>query len=222
MRRVVHFAAEIEFLEDRPSKFANHADRLIAAKGIVHLGDLREEAEDVEIAADISFNARMLHLHDGARSAFQAGVMDLPDRSRCESRRVEIREALGDGPAQLGFHYLDCHFRRVGWRAGLELGQFSGQLLPDQIRASAEHLAQLDEGGAQVGQRQPHACFQRQIGKGLPLPAAKRIANGLKVHVVHPGCQTILGQDAPSPPPPGPCPRQTRSVNDLMRQSPCH
>jgi len=56
-------------------------------------------------------------------------------------------------------------------RTGLEMRQFLSQSQADHIGAGAQHLAQFDERGAQVGERESNAKFGGLVSDALPVLA---------------------------------------------------
>ena len=97
-------------------------------------------------------------LTDHLPAVGQGGPVRLADRRRRERRLVEPGEHLLERPLQLGLDGRAGRPRtgRPG-RCDWSLRQLVGQCRADEVAAGAEHLAELDERGAEFGEREPDA-----------------------------------------------------------------
>ena len=130
------------------------------------------------------------------RAVVQPAGVDLADGRRRERGRVELGEQLLGRLAQFVGDGLADDLGRVGRGVGLELGQLVGEGRADDVRAGAEHLAELDERGAQVGQGEADAGLVGDVGD--PLEPGRREVAAEPVEVAepaHPVGQPVLGQD---------------------------
>ena len=118
-----------------------------------------QAGEDFQIAADDVFDAGVTHFDDDPLARWKLGAMDLADRGAGQRQLFEIDEQVFDGLTELGFDGFGDFAERIGGRVILQLGELFGQRDADDVGARAENLAELDERGAQFGQRQANARF---------------------------------------------------------------
>ena len=76
--------------------------------------------------------------------------MDLANGRGRHGRIVEVDEELLDGPSELLLDDLAGRCRIILGGSRLELLQLLGDLKRDEVGPSAQDLAELDEGGAQL------------------------------------------------------------------------
>ena len=81
-------------------------------------------------------------------------------------------------------------------RTGLEMRQFLSQSQADHIGAGAQHLAQYDERGAQVGERESNAKFGGLVGDALPVLAHQPGLHPTAVQTAEPIGQIIFAHSA--------------------------
>ncbi len=94
-----------------------------------------------------------------------------------------MRKQLVQRFAELGFHRGPDRGGRIGRGGGLQVGQFPGHLRADKVGPRAEHLAKLDEGGAEFGEGQTHALLDFEVGDVLAVSAPNAILDPRE----HPG-----------------------------------
>ena len=58
----------------------------------------------------------------------------------------------------------------------------------------AEHLAELDEGGAEFGEGQSHALLDFEVGDVLAVNALNSLLDPREIQALHPIGQAVLGQ----------------------------
>ena len=138
----------------------------------------------------------MLHLHHHLAAIGQARAMDLSNRGGADGYRIELSEDLIRRPAQFGGDRGKSDFRLVRRHAVLQLGQFVRDFLPDEIGPGAEHLAELDVGGAQLGDCETDARGMRLLGRQLAFLAGEMILLAVEFGLTQPPCQPVLRQDA--------------------------
>src|SRR5687767_2514693 len=70
-------------------------------------------------------------------------------------------------------------------RAALQARQLARDILPDQIRPRAQHLAELDERGTNLAQREPDANGRAEIHDGLSGRPAQPLLHPLAGHLAN-------------------------------------
>ncbi len=98
--------------------------------------------------------------------------------------------------AELGFNRGPDRGGRIGRGVGLQVCQFPRQLGADEVGPRAEHLAELDEGGAEFGERQAHTLLDFEVGDMLAVNALNSILDPREIHALDPIGQAVLGQHA--------------------------
>mmetsp|Transcript_36409 Transcript_36409/g.71633 ORF Transcript_36409/g.71633 Transcript_36409/m.71633 type:complete len:244 (-) Transcript_36409:283-1014(-) len=123
----------------------------------------------MHVQRDLAQHPRPLHLHGHLLPrAAHGGLVHLPDRRRRHRLRREGREGAPDGGPELALH------RRAGLVGGerrhgvLEQRQARGVFGGEEIRAGAEGLAHLHEGGAEP--RQQLRELRRTHARGVFAP----------------------------------------------------
>ena len=118
--------------------------------------------EDLQVLLDLGGHAGPLHLDHHRRPVPQGGGMDLADGRRRQWDLVEIAEDGADRPTELR---LDDRTNQVGLQRRSRILQFCQLELVDgrqQIGASREDLAELDERRTKLFQRSPDVLRPRQ------------------------------------------------------------
>ena len=137
----------------------------------------RQPQQDVHILFDGGADPGPLdlHCHRGARAGFapQPGLVHLGDRRGRGRFRLQLREDLpGRRPERPAYQFLHllprCRFGLI-----LEPGELVGELLGEQVTASGQQLAELDEGNPALFQRTPKRHRDRRPPLSR-LPAAQR------------------------------------------------
>ncbi len=96
---------------------------------------------------------------------------------------------------QLGLDEGADGLGRVGRRVVLKAGQLVGEGGADEVGASAEDLAELDEGGAHLGQGHANAHVGGQAGDGLAVEAGEEAAYRTDVDGLEPVGEAVLEKD---------------------------
>ena len=107
-----------------------------------------------------------------------------------------MRKQVAQWFAELGFNRGPNHVRRVGWGVGLQVRQFPGHFGADKVGPRAEHLAELDEGGAELGECKAHALLDFEVGDMLAVNALNSILDPRKIQALDPIGQAVLCQHA--------------------------
>ena len=130
-------------------------DRPQPAKAGLHAlhpdGDPREE---VEIAGHQPLDTRAQDLDRDLLACAGHGEVDLGDRSGCDRTVIELAEQLIEGLAECVFDRLAGERAVERRQVVLQLRQVGRHLLAEQIRARGQALAELDEAGSKVLQRE--------------------------------------------------------------------
>ena len=116
-------------------------------------------------------NASVLDFDDDFLARVQPGQVDLGDGGRGQRCLCEMRKYLARRFAKFGFDRGPNRIGRIGRRGGLQVGQFPRHLGADQVGPRAEHLAELDEGGAQFGEGQARPLLDFEVGDMLAIHA---------------------------------------------------
>ena len=95
--------------------------------------------------------------------------------------------------AKLGFNHNANGVGRIRRCCGLQVGQFTSHLWAHQVGTRAEHLAQLDEGGAEFRKGEAHALLDFEIGDMLAINALDSILDPREIQALDPIGQTVFG-----------------------------
>lgn len=138
----------------------------------------------------------MLDFDDDILAGVETGLMDLGDGGRCHGRLVKVDEQLADRLAEFGFNRgRDC-LEGIGGCVGLQVREFLGHLWADEVGAGTEHLAELDEGGAQFHKGHAHAFFAREVGNALAVVAFDTVLDPGIVPAFEPIGESVLREHA--------------------------
>ena len=169
---VAAFEGEIQFAQERAAELPDDCDGLVeSCLGSVLFRQLGQAGEDIEVGHDLVHDAGVLDFDDDLLARVQPGQMDLGDGSRGQWRIFELRKQLAQRFAELGFNRGPNRVGRIGRGGGLQVGQFPGHFGADEVGPRAEHLAELDEGGAEFGECQAHALLDFEVGDMLAVNA---------------------------------------------------
>ena len=108
---------------------------------------------------------------------------------------VEPAEKLLDGFAEVSLDGRADHLRRVGRRVRAQLAQLVRHGGAELVGAGAEHLAELDEGGAQLGQRQADARLVGHLAEALAVGADEPALEPLVFQPAEPVGEAVLAED---------------------------
>ncbi|MNH95197.1 hypothetical protein D3C73_478320 [compost metagenome] len=171
---VGRLAQQVEFVVDGFFIIADHVHRVQQARiGGEFFGGTGEDEQPRQVLGDHRFETGADYLDHHFFAGFQLRGMHLRHRSRGQRFDIETAEHVADFLAQLFFDQLDRHLR-VEWRyAVLQLHQFVGDVLGQQVAASGQDLPELDEDRPQVLQRQAQTRATAQV-QGLARKPAPR------------------------------------------------
>ena len=141
-------------------------------------------------------DAGVLDFDDDLLAREEPGQVDLGDGGRGQRRILELREQAAQRFAELGFDRGPDRVGRIGRGAGLQVGQFPGDLGADQVGPRAEHLAELNEGSAELGEGQARAFLDFQVRDRLAVNALDSILDPPVIQALDPIGQAVLGQHA--------------------------
>ncbi|MCZ7677815.1 MAG: hypothetical protein M5U28_03160 [Sandaracinaceae bacterium] len=116
-------------------------------------GRAREDEQDGGVAIGLRAHVRAQHLHGHLGAVGEEGAVHLRHARGGDRLVLEALEELLHLRAEVG---LDLRARLTageGWQAILEEAQLVDELRLEEVRPRAHHLAELDEGGAEAGQR---------------------------------------------------------------------
>ena len=155
-------------------------------------------------AATTAVDPGVLDLDDDLGAVVERGDVRLRDRRRRERLEVERANASSSGRPRSASTVARTTSGGVGRHVGLQLAQLERHLEPDQVDPRAQHLAELDERRAELGQRlaQPLPVAERAgagahgVGHEVAEPRADRDVEHLGDAVVRQHAQDLL--DAPA------------------------
>ena len=133
----------------------DHRDRPQPAKaGLYALNPDGDPREEVEITGHQPLDTRAQDLDRDLFACAGHGEVDLGDRSGCDRTVIELAEQLIEGLAECVFDRLAGERAVERRQVVLQLRQVGRHLLAEQIRARGQALAELDEAGSKVLQRE--------------------------------------------------------------------
>ena len=177
---------KIELAHQRAAKLFDHAGRLVTARlGDFAFDDSREVRKQAHVGLDLGFDARTANLQHDLAAVEQPCPMHLGDRCGTGRFAFKVDEYLGGRPAERSFDDRQDLLERHGRDAGVQARQFFGPLGRQQILARRQHLAELDEGGAELLEGQSQAVLRLEPG------AAGRLAP-----MQHGACALEEGDDS--------------------------
>ena len=124
-----------------------------------HLGldQLRHAPQQAQVGVDLLAHARPADLEHDRRAVLQLRAVHLRDRRRAVRVRLDVAEHLErrapERALELGQQLLERHRRHVG----LQLLEFGDPARREEVDARRHHLAELDEGRAELLERHAHA-----------------------------------------------------------------
>ena len=154
---ILPLVGEVELAQQRAAELAHHGEWLVGSQSRrMRLQQFRECLHDLHISRGLFGHASTAHFDHHALAGVQQCGMNLRDGGGGERFVLETGKELLNGQAEFFFNRGACHAGGVGRHVGLQLGEFLGQLGAEQISARAEHLTELDKGGAKFRQRHAH------------------------------------------------------------------
>ena len=145
--------AEVQLLGEVVGEVGDDVLRGEPSAQLGQLDELRAALEDLQVGGDAAADAGPLDLDDDLFAGVQGGVVHLGDRRRCERLLVErLEQVLG-----VVAEFLDeqlVHLVGVGGRHAVEqAAELAAQRFAERAGAGRDDLAELDVGGAEVGER---------------------------------------------------------------------
>ena len=195
LRTVRRLAHQVQFVAEVLGKLGHHLARLQPAPFRPHAFEQRGSGfHQCDVVGDDVFDARPQHLDRHVLAGRQHREMHLRDRGRRHRLRLETAENLRQRLAVEGFQAGDRLFRREGRHAVLQLGQFVGQIGRQQIASRRQHLAELDEDGAERLQRLAQTHRTRRVEAAAEpgdtqQAGEAQLAAGVDQHLVQPETQ---------------------------------
>jgi len=170
------FAAEIQLPLEHAAKLRHDRPGTVILKLRDPLRQLRHAGENVQVHADLPLDVGMLDLD---------------------------RQHLFHRPPQLRLDRRPYLLRRIARHVRLEMLKLIGQIDADQVGPGAEDLAELDERGPQLAQRQTEASLPRMPGNRRAAGRLEQVFGKARPQPADPVCQAVLAQYRKylSPPP---------------------
>src|SRR5262249_6116283 len=140
-----------ELVDDLP-----RVDEVERAHALLHEpGGLLQK---LDVALDLAWRVRALHLDGDAPAVRQDGAMHLADRRRCHRLLLELEEQTRDRLVQVLEHH-PLHVG-VGKRPDvvLKAPELRDDVRRDDVRAGGEQLPELDERGAELVEHLPQVA----------------------------------------------------------------
>jgi hypothetical protein len=133
----------------------DHRRSQLRDPGVLVFEICRNRFHELEIREHAVLHAIVEHLHRHRRPVGQCRPVHLRNRSRRHRLGVERAEEVGHRGAQLAFDQRLRDTRRIRRDRRLQLPKLLGDVVTDNIRSQAQHLAELDPRRAQLGQCPP-------------------------------------------------------------------
>jgi hypothetical protein len=154
---VLPLVAEIEFPQQRAAKLTHERQRLVSTQGRgMLLQQFRQRLHDLQIRGRLLCHACTPHFDYHTLPGGQQRRMHLRHGSCCKRFILKAGKQLRDGSAEFAFDRGPRHLCRIGRHVGLQLRKLLRHFRAHEVCPCAEHLPQLDEGGAQLRQRHSH------------------------------------------------------------------
>ena len=125
----------------------------------------------------------------------ESRAVDLADRCRGERRRVEVDEERVERGVEFGFDRLADGVGVVGGHVGLQLLQFVGERHADLVGPRAEDLAELDERGPELFDRQADAGLAAEVGERFAVAVLEDALHDGQVEAADPAGEAVLAED---------------------------
>ncbi len=154
---------EVELPPDGAAELVHDARRVVGLQ-LSHMvvDERRDPAQDADVAADGPLDVRPLHLHHDRPAVGQHGPVHLGDGRGGDGTGVKFGKKRLEGRTELLFHDVPGLGKGKGGDRIGQLGELGGILDGQQVGPAGEHLPQLDEGGAELLEEQPHALRRRK------------------------------------------------------------
>ncbi|MNZ70471.1 hypothetical protein D3C78_888100 [compost metagenome] len=135
-------------------------------------GEAGDDEQPGDVGADHRLEVRANHLDHHFLAGLQLRGVDLGDRGGGQRFALEAGEDLLDLGAQLFLDARHGEFRRERRNIVLQVCQFVGDIVRQQVTAGGEDLAELDEDRPEVfqGQAQALATAELQLLARQPAP----------------------------------------------------
>ena len=198
---VAAFGGEIQFAAQRYGELLDHFGRAVAAQvGQARFDDLGQPCQQAQVGFHHVTDARAAHLQHHLAAVMQARAMGLGQRGGGHRGFIEEGEHLRRRRAQVGFQLLaDGRVRQRRYRV-LQLGQLGNPFRWQQVDAGGQHLAQLDEGRAEIlqGTAHAHRCGHAQHLLAFLVPvqqAARALEHGGQADAPDHVAEAVADQD---------------------------
>ena len=145
--------AEVQLLGEVVGEVGDDVLRGQPSAQLGQLDQLRAALEDLQVGGDATADARSLDLDDDLLAAVQGRVVHLGDRRRRERLVVEGGEQVLGVVAEVLDEQLVDFVGVCGRHPVEQAAELAAQLLAERARAGRDDLAELDVGGAEVGER---------------------------------------------------------------------
>ena len=197
---VARLGDEVGLALERARELRGDFRRPVAPRlGHLGLDQLGHAPQQAQVGVDLFAHARPSHLKHHRRAVLQLRAVHLRDRRRTLRARVDVAEHVErrapERAFELGQQLLERHRRHLG----LQLFELGDPARREEIDARRHHLAELDEGRAELLQRHAHALrgIERDLlGNGIAvqdLPGAFQHARD--ADALHELAQAVADED---------------------------
>ena len=157
-------AHQVELVVQVDVELGHHFARLQAlAVGEQALDPDRQRVQQRQVVVDHRHHAGPQHLDRDLAAGLQRREVHLRDRGAGHRLGLEAGEDLLDRPAERRLDQGASLRRRERRHPVLQLGEFVGDVLGQQVATGRQHLAELDEDRAQMLQRHAQPVAARRV-----------------------------------------------------------
>ena len=160
--QVARFHDQIQLPHQGAAQLAHDLHRMITARFLdFHFQQPGQMHQKAQIRLDLRLDVRPPHLDHHARTVMKCGAMHLGDGGCGEGFGLEGRKHRLHRLAPDAFQPRPQNFERHRRHVAVQALEFLDPRRREHVHSCRQHLAQLDEGGPQIGERQ--ADTHRQI-----------------------------------------------------------
>ena len=164
-------ALQIELVEDGLLVLGHDLPRTKPARiGPVSMREPRHQVQQAHVAPDDLLDPRTHHLDHHLPAVLEPRRVDLRDRRRRQRLAGELAEDLLHRTAERIAHDPGRGLAGERRHAILEVREFIGDVLREQVAAGREDLAELDEDGSEILQRAPQPHRPGRLRAADPVP----------------------------------------------------
>ncbi len=197
--RLTALVGQVELAMQRAGELAHHLARLEGAQlGVIGLQRGGQPGQPAQVGFDLGLDAGAANLDDDLGAVIKPGGVHLGDGAGGQRLGLEAREHRIRRRTQV-FGELGQHIGPVAGRGVvLQLAELLDPLGLELVHARGQDLAELDEGGAELFERAPHALGRRHVGVGLGVVPVQGVAGFFQqvghAHATHHVAKAVADQ----------------------------